>query len=193
MNTPSLRLKSKFAALFIGALSFAPAAWSADALITFGTGSNTAGKGKTAGPNAAVPTLVETKDSIQLNTPNWWSTLLQFENFTPIPLVNATPADSLTLTIKGAPSGTEPKLLVIVFNSSWQERAEYSFDLSTIKPDQFTTIKAATTLGKAAEKGSGLLTTGVGVLQMTTRGNDHLDWSLEIKSIGTTAVAPVAK
>ena len=192
MNTHRFGLKSKITALLIGTLAFAPAAWSADALITFGTGSNTAGKGKTAGPNAAVPTLAETKDSIQLTTPNWWSTLLQFEHFTPIPLVNATPADSLTLTAKGAPSGPTPKLIVIVFNSSWQERAEYSFDLSTLKSDQFTTIKAATTLGKAAEAGSGLLTSGVGVLQMTTRGNDNQAWDLEIKSIGTTA-APASK
>lgn len=180
----SAPLKSKLAALVVGALSFIPAAWSAEALITFGSGSPTAGKCKTAGPNASVPTLTENKDSVLLSTPNWWSSLVQYEHFKPVSLAAIQPGDFLTLTLKGAPSGSSPKLLVLLFTPDWQQKAQFSFDLSSVKPDQFTTIKADVAFGKAVPAGNGLLTTGVGVIQLATRGTDNLEWSLEIQSIG---------
>jgi hypothetical protein len=189
MNTPSLRLKSKLAAFLIGVLTLAPAAWSAESLITFGTGSPTAGKGKTAGPNASVPTLVETKDSVLLTTPNWWSALVQYEHLTPVPLAKVLPADSLTLTLKGSASGPNPKLRMLLFTSNWQQKGEWTFDLANLKPDQYSVIKAETSFGKVVTAGNGLLTEGVGVIQFATRGNDHLEWSLEIQSIGTAAEA----
>lgn len=189
MNTPSLRLKSKFAALVVSVLAFAPAAWSAEALVTFGTGSPTAGKGKTAGPNATVPTLVETKDSVLLTTPNWWSALVQYEHLTPVPLAKVLPTDSLTLTIKGTASGTAPKLKLLLFTSNWQQKGEWTFDLSTLKPDQYTVIKAETSFGKSVAAGNALITEGAGVIQIATRGNDNLEWSLEIQSLGTAAEA----
>lgn len=189
MNTPSLRLKSKLAALVIGVLALAPAAWSAEPLITFGSGSPTAGKGKTAGPNASVPTLVETKDSVLLTTPNWWSALVQYEHLTPVPLAKVLPTDSLTLTIKGTASGPAPKLKLLLFTSNWQQKGEWTFDLSALKPDQYTVIKAETAFGKSVAAGNALLTEGVGVIQLATRGNDHLEWSLEIQSLGTAAEA----
>ncbi|MEZ0217180.1 MAG: hypothetical protein ACAH89_08600 [Rariglobus sp.] len=185
MTNYPVRLKSKLAALVVGILTLAPSLWSADALITFGSGSPTAGKGKTAGPNATAPTLVETKDSVVLTTPNWWSALVQYEHFTPVSLTKKVqPADSLTLAIKGTASGPSPKLKLLLFTSNWQQKGEWTFDLSALKPDQYTVIKADASFGQVVTAGNGLLTEGVGVIQIATRGNDHLEWSLDIQSIG---------
>ena len=192
MNTRPSGLKSKLAALVVGILALASVAWSAETLITFGSGSPTAGKGKTAGPHATVPTLVENKDSVTLTTPNWWSALVQYEHLTPVPLAKIPPAESLTLAIKGVASGDSPKLKMILFTSNWQQKGEWTFDLSGLKADQFTTIKADAPLGKVVSAGNGLLTEGVGVIQLATRGNNHLEWSLEIQSIGHTG-APQAR
>jgi hypothetical protein len=179
-------LKSKLAAALV--LTLVPAAWSAEPLLTFGTESLTAGKCATHGPNAAVPTLVEVKDSMQLTTPNWWSALIQVEKFTPVSLAGVAPTDFLTLTVKGHAGGPSPKLKVLLFSPDWQKKAEWEFDLSGIKPDEFTTIKAGSSLGEPLGEGNSTLSS-VGVVQMATRGNDNQAWNLDIQSIGVAAAS----
>ena len=174
----------KSAAAIACAFALVPAAWSSEPLISFGTDSATAGKGKTSGPHAEVPTLVETSDAIQLSTPNWWSALIQFEKFAPVAFDGVAPTDFLTLTVKGHASGPSPKLKVLLFSPDWKKKAEWDFDLSAIKPDEFTTIKAGSSLGEPVGEGQTGVPPSVGVLQVTTRGNDDKAWSLEIQSIG---------
>jgi len=175
-------LKSKLAAVLVFVL--VPAAWSAEPLLTFGTESLTGGKCATHGPNAAIPTLTESKDSLQLTTPNWWSTIIQVEKFTPVSFAEVAPADFLTLTVKGHASGSSPKLKVLLFSPDWQKKAEWDFDLSDIKPDEFTTIKAGSSLGEPLGEGNASVPPSVGVVQMVTRGSDNQAWNLDIQSIG---------
>jgi hypothetical protein len=168
------------------AVTLTSTAWADEPLIAFGSDSETSGKGALAGPNAAVPTFTENKDAVLITTPNWWSTLVQFEKFTPVPMNQISPSDFLTLKIRGSASGQNPKLKVVLSSPEWKGRAEWTFDLSGIEPDKFQTVRAETDFGHPEGGETAAAPSSLGVIQMATRGQDNLPWQFEIQSLGVS-------
>jgi hypothetical protein len=157
-------------------------------LVGFGENSATVGKSKLLGPNAPKVQVAETKDSLIIQAPDPWSTILQFLELPSIPLTNVKPGDSLALTVKGVAGGNAPVVRVqIVSPGNWQQWAAWDFDLSDLKPDEYTTIKAQSVFEKPADKLGEELPADLGSLQIFTKGKSPGPWELEIQSLG---VAP---
>jgi hypothetical protein len=177
-------MRPLFTAFLFGALVLASAA-AADPLIGFGENSATAGKPTLMGPNAPKVQIAETKDSLKIQAPDPWSTIVQYLELNPISLAALNPADSLTLTVKGSPGGTAPRLRVqIVAPGNWQQWASWEFDLSLVRPDEYTTITADTAFQAPATKLGEVLPASVGSLQIFTLGKSPGSWDLEIQSLG---------
>jgi hypothetical protein len=180
-----LVMRPLFSAFLLGALALTTAV-AADPLVGFGENSATAGKHTLMGPSAPKVQLTETKDSLQIQAPDPWSTIVQFLELSPISLASIKPSDSLTVTVKGSPGGNEPRLRIqIVSPGNWQQWASWEFDLSSVRPDEYTTITADTAFQAPSAKLGETLPANLGTLQIFTLGKSPGPWELEIQSVGT--------
>lgn len=157
-----------------------------EVVLSLGSESSTSGKAKPAGPFAQNLTVTETKDSVQISTPNFWSGQVQFDGLK-MDLSSAKSTSSLAIEVKGSVTGKNPKLRVILFAPGWVAKSAWQFDLTDINPDDYTIVKAISPLATPSEESDGppLDVNGlVGVMQMITTGQDtDKPWDLEIKSI----------
>lgn len=185
MNIPSRIGKP---ALLAGIFAFAVAsALAEEPILTFGSKSATAGKGKPAGAAAEAIGMTELDDSIVITSPNFWSTQVQYENIT-MDTATAVPEKFLTVEIKGTVTGKNPKLRLVLIGPGWGSKSIWHFDLSEVSPDGYTVVKSTTPLSEPAEPNEGQpLQVGgpVSALQILTAAEaTDKPWSLEIKSVG---------
>lgn len=178
-------MKALLSSLLLGTLLALPLRATDEALVSFGENSSTAGKAKLIGPNAPKVQLNETKQSLQIQAPDPWSTIVQVLEIEPASLASFNPGDSLSISVKGVPGGNAPRLKVqLVAPGNWQQWASWDFDLSSIKPDEFTTITAETNLQSPSEKLGEELPASAGTIQIFTKAKSPGQWNLEIKSLG---------
>lgn len=175
--------------LFVSLFVTVSASVFAQPLLSFGSPGRAAGAFRAAGEVPESISVTDTEFSLRIRSPNYWSLHAQATTLY-ADYADADMADYFAIEVRGTITDESPVLRIVLISDDWSSKSEWTFNLSGINPDSYTTIRATEPIAtpKPVDETPPLnLSAPVNnaqILAFASVGNRP--WHLEIRSLQVT-------
>lgn len=173
----------------LACLALIAGAATAEPLIEFGSGK---GKSQALQPDSGSASLAKVEyaeDYVRITGPSAWENRLAAQGLNI--RTKADKEDYLELEIAGFAGTDSPRLTLVLKSADWSQSTYWEFDLSGIKEDEFTRVRAKTSLAQGNDEAQhqpfNPLKSRIGVIYIHTAATvGSTPWDVRLRAIHTS-------